>query len=51
MDVLRLDETTGKSSIVYPEDCQICGWCRDYCPVDALIITPYKYLERLTAWA
>ena len=51
MDVLRMDEKTGKSKVVYPEDCQICCWCREYCPTDALVITPYKYYERMTSWA
>ena len=51
MDVLRMDTKTKKSKVVYPEDCQICSWCREYCPTDALVITPYKYNERMTAWA
>jgi NAD-dependent dihydropyrimidine dehydrogenase PreA subunit len=53
MDVLRMDEKTGKAMVVYPEDCQICCFCMNHCPVGttALIITPYQYMERLAAWS
>lgn len=44
--------TCGSRSVIkYPEDCQLCGWCLEYCPTDALTIEPHKYCERITTWA
>ncbi|MDB4609989.1 4Fe-4S binding protein [Verrucomicrobia bacterium] len=51
MDVFRLDEAAGKSTIVYPRDCQICHLCRLHCPVDAITITPEKGVQPMVAWA
>ncbi len=50
MDVLRLDEKTGQSEIVYPEDCQICHLCRIYCPEDALGISSIKFVPPMVSW-
>ncbi|GAB4341369.1 MAG: 4Fe-4S binding protein [Calditrichia bacterium] len=49
-DVLRIDESSGKAKIVYPEDCQICHLCRLYCPVDAITITPEKSILVIVSW-
>jgi NAD-dependent dihydropyrimidine dehydrogenase PreA subunit len=51
MDVFRLDKAAGKSTIVYPRDCQICHLCRLHCPVDAITITPDKGVQPMVAWA
>ncbi|NDY74164.1 [Fe-S]-binding protein [Desulfobacter hydrogenophilus] len=50
MDVLRLDETSGQSKIVYPQDCQICHLCRIFCPEDAITISPVKYVRPMVGW-
>ena len=50
MDVYRLDDDTGKSKILYKEDCQICNLCRIYCPEDAITITPGKGIRPLVGW-
>jgi len=31
-DVLRMDESTGKAIIKYPDDCVACFVCESYCP-------------------
>lgn len=49
-DVIRIDESSGKAVIKYPEDCQICHLCRLYCPVDAITITPEKSIPVIVAW-
>jgi len=50
MDVFRMDKKTGKSAILYPEDCQICQLCCVYCPKDAITVTPEKKIPVLVAW-
>ena len=50
MDVFRMDEASGKSKIMYQEDCQICHLCRIYCPVDAITITPVKCCRPMVGW-
>ena len=37
-DVLRLNETTGKAYIAYPEDCQDCYQCELECPENAVFV-------------
>ncbi len=49
-DVIRLDPSSGKAVIAYPEDCQICHLCRLYCPVDAIEMSPEKTLPVITPW-
>lgn len=41
-DVIRMDEETGKAKILYREDCMVCGFCADDCPVNAVILTPER---------
>ena len=50
MDVFRLNEKTAKSTIVYPEDCQICHLCCVYCPKQAITVSPEKSTPVLLAW-
>ena len=50
MDVFRMDEAAGKSTIAYQEDCQICHLCRMYCPVDAITISPEKSIPVVISW-
>jgi NAD-dependent dihydropyrimidine dehydrogenase PreA subunit len=49
-DVIRLNATSKKAEIKYPEDCQICHLCRMYCPVDAITITPEKSIPVVVSW-
>lgn len=49
-DVIRMNEKTGKAEIRYPQDCQVCYLCQQYCPVDAITITVGKTIPAITAW-
>jgi NAD-dependent dihydropyrimidine dehydrogenase PreA subunit len=49
-DVIRLNPTTKKAEIKYPEDCQICHLCGMYCPVDAITISPEKSIPVVVSW-
>jgi NAD-dependent dihydropyrimidine dehydrogenase PreA subunit len=51
MDVLRMDLETGKSSIVYHDECQICRLCVKFCPVNALTVTDEKGIPPMIGWA
>ncbi len=39
-DLFRMDEATGKMTIVYQADCCNCLQCKYICPVDAVSFTP-----------
>jgi NAD-dependent dihydropyrimidine dehydrogenase PreA subunit len=51
-DVIRLDKETGKAKITYPEDCQSCALCRNFCLVSRYVITisPQANLEPMMSW-
>jgi NAD-dependent dihydropyrimidine dehydrogenase PreA subunit len=49
-DVIRLDESTQKAVIQYPEDCQLCGWCSLDCPQKAIFISPKKRSPTIACW-
>jgi NAD-dependent dihydropyrimidine dehydrogenase PreA subunit len=49
-DVLRLNETTQMAEIRYPEACQVCYLCQQYCPVGAITIESGKTIPAVTAW-
>jgi NAD-dependent dihydropyrimidine dehydrogenase PreA subunit len=50
MDVLRLNEKTGLAEIRYPQDCQVCYLCKQYCPENAITIESGKTIPAITAW-
>jgi NAD-dependent dihydropyrimidine dehydrogenase PreA subunit len=50
MDVIRMDEATGKAVIRYEEECMICDQCALDCPVDAITVTPFKSTPFITSW-
>ncbi len=50
VDVIRMDEESGKAVIRYPEDCMICDFCALDCPVDAITVTPHKSAPLLVSW-
>lgn len=50
MDVLRLNKSSRKVEIRYPQDCQVCKLCLMYCPVDAITITESRTIPAITSW-
>ena len=40
MDVIRMDENTGKPFIKYLRDCQACFLCEIDCPTEAIFVSP-----------
>lgn len=50
MDVIRIDEKTGKAVIKYPEDCMCCYDCDTDCPNDAIYVSPEKHEPLLVSW-
>jgi NAD-dependent dihydropyrimidine dehydrogenase PreA subunit len=50
MDVIRMDETTQKAVIKYPEECMCCDYCEYDCPVDAIYVSPEKYAPLMVSW-
>ena len=50
MDVIRMEEETGKAVIRYGEDCMICDQCALDCPVDAITVTPSKTSPLTLSW-
>ena len=38
-DVFRMDESTGKALIKYPEDCAACWSCELFCPVNCIEVS------------
>ena len=50
MDVLRLDNTTGKAQIKYLKDCQVCHLCTFYCPADAITVGSEKKYPPVMSW-
>ena len=50
MDVIRMDEASGKASIRYVEDCTSCGFCEADCPEKAVRLSAGRLASPLTAW-
>jgi NAD-dependent dihydropyrimidine dehydrogenase PreA subunit len=50
MDVIRMDEKSGKAVIMYPDDCMLCLHCEAECPVKAVTVTPEKLVLPLQVW-
>lgn len=50
-DVLRMDPESGQAYIAYVDACQICHLCRLSCPVDAITLTPDRFLKPTVSWA
>lgn len=42
LDVIRLDNASGKAYIAYPEDCMTCFLCELECPEGAIDVHPFK---------
>ncbi len=50
MDVIRMDEKSGKAVIRYGEDCVLCGFCGRDCPEKAISLSPVMYAPPTVAW-
>jgi NAD-dependent dihydropyrimidine dehydrogenase PreA subunit len=40
MDVIRWDKEQEKPVAAYPEDCKLCLFCEDACPVQCIEVVP-----------
>lgn len=50
MDVIRMDEQTGKAVIRYVGDCTLCALCEIDCPQHAIYVGPSKETAVTTCW-
>jgi NAD-dependent dihydropyrimidine dehydrogenase PreA subunit len=50
MDVIRMDEGSGKAVVRYGEDCVLCGFCNRDCPENAIVLTPVICPPPVVAW-
>ena len=42
LDTLRMDTSSNKAYIAYPEDCMTCYQCELECPCEAIYVHPFK---------
>jgi len=50
MDVLRLDQKSGKVTVAYPQECMCCIGCELECPRGVLYVTPEKHDPVMVSW-
>lgn len=50
MDVIRMDTSTKKAFIRYPDDCMLCLWCERDCPEKAIYVSPAKTIPIMVSW-
>lgn len=50
MDVIYMDENTGKAYARYTEDCVACYDCEQECPVNAIYVSPRRGRPVPHAW-
>jgi NAD-dependent dihydropyrimidine dehydrogenase PreA subunit len=50
VDVIRMDESSEKAIIRYPQDCMLCEFCALDCPEGAITITPDKEAPLIVSW-
>lgn len=48
-DVIRMG-SNGKPYIKYVEDCQVCMYCEEDCPQNAIFVSPVKMNPILLSW-
>jgi NAD-dependent dihydropyrimidine dehydrogenase PreA subunit len=51
LDVIRMDEKSGKAVAKYPEDCMLCLFCERDCPQKAIYVSPEKSLPPILSWS
>lgn len=49
MDVIDMNQE-GKPYIKYLNECIVCLYCEEECPVGAIFVAPDKYYKQLQAW-
>ncbi|MBI4320616.1 MAG: ferredoxin family protein [Chloroflexi bacterium] len=47
VDVIRMDEDSGKAYIAYPNDCHVCYLCEEACNVGAIVVDPEVTREQV----
>jgi NAD-dependent dihydropyrimidine dehydrogenase PreA subunit len=47
-DVIRMDPSTSRPVIEYPEDCILCMFCELDCPEHAVYVSPIKRMPANT---
>ncbi len=50
VDVIRMDESSEKAIIRYPQDCMLCEFCSLDCPEEAITVTPDKEAPLIVSW-
>jgi len=50
VDVIRMDKTTRKATICYPQDCMLCEMCVMECPEGAIEFSPEKKTPFTLSW-
>ncbi len=50
MDVIHMDQETGKAAVLYALDCTACGACAADCGEGAIAFSPTRTVQPLTAW-
>ena len=48
-DVIAMDKNN-KAYVKYPEDCIVCLFCEQECPVQAIYVSPTHDTKQLQAW-
>ncbi len=48
-DVIAMGEDK-KAFIKYPDDCIVCLFCEQECPVNAIYVSPTHMYKQLQAW-
>ena len=48
-DVIRMNENK-KAVIRYPDECMVCLYCEEDCPVNAIYVSPVKSSAVQKAW-
>ncbi len=44
-DVFRMDESTNKAVVTYPEDCVACWRCEWFCPTSCIEVSEPRPIE------
>lgn len=50
MDVIYIDEESGKAEVRYAADCQCCDQCEAACPTGSIYVSPEQYTPPMLSW-